>query len=114
MTTENHNKPAGRPTLAQQADNAHENAEVRIDLAMAKAVPKVIKKLLAMVDNMDSQKDNINLTVIDKVLGHNKENRKAAKEILKAVSADVIEEEEEDYTMSISLSSSDDTNKSLN
>tara|TARA_R110000851_G_scaffold90230_1_gene196785 strand:- start:98 stop:439 length:342 start_codon:yes stop_codon:yes gene_type:complete len=107
-------KTGGRPLLEEQAENAHQKAEVRISLAMSKAVPTVLTHLLKMVGNMDKQKDNINLTIIDKVIGYNKETRKIAREMLSSAQKDEPVEEEEDYDISISLTSSDTSSKALN
>lgn len=102
----------GRLTLAEQADNDHEKMEVRVDLAMAKALPKVIKHLLLMVNNMDKQKDNINLSLIDRVIGHNKDNRRLAREILNSAKSEETYEDEEESIM-IDLNSSETASKTI-
>jgi hypothetical protein len=83
----------GRPTLEAQAAKDHEKQEIRIDLAMAKATPKVLKHLLKMIDNIDTQKDTIQIKLIEKVLSHNKDTRKMAREALNMEESSVVEEE---------------------
>lgn len=105
----------GCPTLAEQAENHADKGETRIDLAMAKAIPKVLKHFQSMVDNLDKQKDTIQMKIMDTVLNHNKANRKAKREMLQAMIDDMDKpQDDEDYSIELDLTSAPVDNKSLN
>ena len=115
MTTIKETDPAGRPTLAKQAENAHTRAEIRVDLELGKLTLKAIKHLAKMVNNIDTYKENTQLALIDKVLRGNKDYMKAKRELELAGNPrnnDI--EEEEDDTIMIQLSSSETESKQLN
>ena len=67
-----------------------------------------------MMSKIDDFKENTQLSIVDKILRGNKEYMNAKREALRPSKESPVEDEEEDYTMAISLSSSDDTSKSLN
>ena len=112
MTTK---RLGGRLALPEQAALDHERLETRIDLAMAKATPKLVEHFLWMVDNIAKQKDTIQMKLIEKGMGHNKDFMKAFKEAVAAAKEDIPEEEDEEgSSMMIDLTSSETASKTLN
>ena len=112
MTTK---RQGGRLSLPKQAELDHERLETRIDLAMAKATPKLVKHFLWMVDNIATQKDTIQMKLIEKGMGHNKDFMKAFKEAVAAAQDNNVEEEEDESPMMIDLTSSETaSSKTLN
>lgn len=107
--------PAGRPTLAKQAENAHTRAEVRVDLEFGKLTLKALKHLSKMVNKIETYKENIQLSLIDKVLSGNKDYMKAKRELeLENKNKEDLVDETEDETIMIELTSSETSSKHLN
>ena len=60
-------KQGGRPSLEQEAENAHVKAEVRIDKAMAQGVAPVLKELKRMFADLPAVKENLRWPFLPKI-----------------------------------------------
>ena len=104
----------GCPDLNQQAVNRNEEAKLRLDLEMGKLAKDMIPLIKRMVKDWDKLKENTKLALFNKITGYNRDFMKDHEASILAGATKSNDEEEEDYSISIDLSSEETASKSLN